>query len=288
MILLGIKKLPQSSGMAKILSILFLVLSCGLTAQQQLNIPILKNVDVSNQILELELSSQTSEEVLLGWQTKDGTQETHAVFVSPGITAVDLSQFSSWNGHINFLVTNNKKVKAALAPLTMRHEISGFFQTTHLSPSSINLAADSDFKGLNMTTIMLILFVLFFIGAMLMKVAWKKALFIAFVSAWAFQSLKMMKHEIDIFGKLRTDNYEMTPFLELAEFVKKVKPVIKDQRWTKADLSGVHNSYLKYHLWESPFVSRKRAKTNDYLITTTPRKRKVLVRHGEFCLVQIK
>jgi len=265
---------------------LLLVLPFCLSAQQ-LNIPLLQNFNVTDQALELQLNSDKAEQVLLGWQNSKGQQETHAVFLSPGTSLVDLSSFRTWKGQINFLVTNTNKVNATMTALTFGHKIAGFFQPNYLTPRSINMSEPFQFKGIKTNHLLLVLWLIFFLGTLLFKIDWRKGLFISFVAVWALQSLRLMKNEVDIFSKLKSDNYELSPFVELAAFTKEIKPLLKGQRWTKDQLSGVHNSYVKYHLWEEPFVNRKQAQPNDYLITTKPGNRSVVFQQGGFYLVQL-
>lgn len=264
--------------------ILILLLVNTLLIGQELKIPLLTQVQVDGKIVELQLKSQQKEKVLLGWKNIHGQQGFHSVILTPGTTVVDLSNSKGWSNQIHFLATNNPHVTATLITKIFYHEFGSFLATRNFTPRSVNMIDPYTFSGMSLNLILLIIWIGAFVILFLVRIKWKKSILISFILAWFILNLITSKNEI---GILSHTQHTLEPFIKLEEFVSQAKPYIEGKSWSMDQLSGVHNSYVKYHFWEETYLHRKHQPPAELLVTLKPARRKVVFNKNGFYLVKL-
>lgn len=274
--------------MANFSLLIFLFLVNILPAQVQLNHILLQNVNVDNKVLKIDYkSATTATQIILGWSSSNGQQSFYLLDINPGYNSFDLSFHPGWIGTLPIVVTNNPNISAELKEVGLFDRINIFLNPNYINPTTINFAAPYSFAGIEFRYVLLSAAFLISIILLLLKFDWPYALFIGFIIAVVLLNIRQFKNEIAIFNKFETQANSIDPFIEIQTFTQHIPAIIQGESWSKDELSGVLNSYVKYHLAEYKYVNRKDAKANDYVITNNPGQSTIIYQYSNFYLIRL-
>lgn len=269
---------------------LLVLLFCAqfLFGQEQLSHVLLSNFESDGVKLKISKANLKSEtQLVLGWKNIDGKFGNKVVNIKPGINVIDLKGQPFWKGKIQALATNQPGFKVSLSSRSTKDNLSSLFVKNRLSPGSINFTPDYRFLGLSINLVCLILF---FVSSLLFYLFFKfslsKSIFVGLLISFIFLNVRNIQSEIDFVNQIDNSKTHLHPFQKVADFIDEVKPIIEGKRWAIEPLSGVSNSYAKYHLAEYNHVHRKKTKKGDFILTNDPKNRKVIVEKDNMYLVK--
>lgn len=226
---------------------------------------------------------------ILAWES-NGQQYAYQLQIDRSNYIVPLNSFNGWQGQIQRAGISLNNVNGEIRHKRFKDNWALFNFPGILSPGSVNFTPPYVLFGVPYQWICLILFIVVSFIAFVFTKSLNSSILIGAVIGLIMYDLRSMNNRWDVYTNLEEINFEIPIFKELENFLSQSRQVIGNKCWTKERLSGVLNSLTTYELADLCYLPRgnKDIGQADFIITTTPRKRKKLLSYGSYHLVASK
>lgn len=270
--------------------------SLELSAQQANNV-LLTNVDVSGQLLELDIRANMAGTYFVVGAVKNNQYYSNNFLARKGKHFYDLRSIPEWHGRAEYVITTLPKsaVKSSrLSPPGLASSWDMFMTLDPFSPRTVNFSSPKYLFGLKFSYLLLLIAAL---GTLLSFFVLKKSLLVAFVIGLLLSFVCMdVRYMVDRWRIVNTveQNYPYVQPLNVPQqFINKVKPIIGSNTWAfqGAFTDDYFKLFFQYSLADIPYHLNWRkdvnnAATGTYIITEKPfSDQKILVQEGNFYLV---
>jgi len=228
---------------------------------------------------------------VLAWIDSSGKQYALPFKTSREPLSIPIGSQSEWKGKIGLVGLSVNNVSATIRKAGFRDIWQSFTQIYPLSPGSINFSPSYFLLGKPFRWICLGIMALSFLLVYALKRRWDVALLIAFLVAWLSYDLRSGYNRWEIISEISKSEWQIPALAELQSFLPKAREVIgPDGSWSKEPLSGFLNSYCKYELADLQYYPPRTPEREqvEYIITTKPRKRNVILQEGPYYLVKVR
>lgn len=225
---------------------------------------------------------------IIAWIDQDNKQYALQFVTTDDKLIVPLNGQKGWNGKIGLIGLSINNVSATIRPSQFGDYLRDFMVAHPMTPGSVNFTWSFLFLGYPFTWITLGIMGVFWLLLSLKMSKVRITFLLSFLIAWSIFDLRNAKNRWDIMTYLEGQEYQIDIFKDLDSLLQKARPIIGEESWTKEPLSGVLNSYCTYQLADLPYKPPRDglAKEADFIITTTPRNRKVELQEGRYFLVR--
>jgi len=228
---------------------------------------------------------------VLAWIDSSGRQYALPFQTGTENLSIPIGTQKGWNGSIGLVGLSVNNVKATIRKADLSDVWASFLRVLPLSPGSINFSGTYFILGKPFRWICAGLMIVLIPIILLLKKKWEIALLVSFLVAWSAYDLRSGYNRWEILSGISEEEWHIPILKDLETFLPQARDIIgEDGTWTKERLSGFLNSYCKYELADLQYYPAKseERKTVDYIITTQPKKRKVVLSEGPYYLVQLK
>lgn len=275
---------------------LLMAIGAQLPAQQANNV-LLTNVDVSGQLLELDITANMAGTYFAVGAVKNKEYYSNNFLAREGKHFYDLRDIPQWNGVAEYVITTLPKstVKSSrLSPPSLASAWDLFMVLDPFSPRTVNFSQAKPLFGLKFSYV---LFLIGAIGGLLSFFVFKRSLVTALLVGALLSFVCMdARYMVDRWGVVQQaeKNYPYTPPLTIPQrFVEKAIPIIGPGTW--AFQGKFSDDYFKlffqYSFADIPYHLNWREAVNDaptgtFIVTEKPTAgQKVLLQEGNFYLV---
>ncbi len=225
---------------------------------------------------------------ILAWV--DSTGQRYALPYKTGSEnlIIPIGSQNGWKGEIGLVGLSINNVEATFRKTGIEDVWSSFLAIYPMSPGSINFTGSYFIVGKPLRWICGGLMIFLAVFIYVFKRRWDIALLLGFTIAWGVYDLRSSYNRWGIMHEIAENEWQIPVLKEIDVFLPKAKNIIgPDGSWSKEQLPGFLNSYCIYELGDLKyFPSRGGQKKNaDYIITTEPRKRQVVLNEGPYYLV---
>lgn len=270
--------------------------SVKLSAQQANNV-LLTNVDVSGQLLELDIAANMAGTYFAVGAVKNNQYYSNSFLAREGKHFYDLRSIPEWDGVAEYVITTLPKgtVKSSrLSPPSLASSWDIFMTLDPFSPRTVNFSQPRPLFGIKFSYLLLLIGV---VGSLLVFFVFKRSLITALLVGGLLSFVCMdARYMVDRWGVVQAaeKNYPYTPPLTIPQrFVEKATPIMGDGTW--AFQGKFSDDYFKlffqYSFADIPYHLNWREAVNDapsgtFIITEKPTGgQNVLVQEGNFYLV---
>jgi len=226
---------------------------------------------------------------VLAWIDASGKQYALPFKTSKESLIFPIGTQPEWKGEIGLLGLSINNVDVTIRKADMADAWKSFLRVHPLSPGSVNFSGTYFLLGVPFRWICAGI-MLFIFGVVLMRSKrWDLALLLGFVVAWGAYDLRSGYNRWEVLDGISNNEWQIETLRELQAFIPMAREVIGPEgSWTKEPLSGFLNSYCTYELADLTYYppKSKLKKDAEFIITTKPRKRTVILREGSYYLVQ--
>jgi len=228
---------------------------------------------------------------IIAWIDSTGKQYALPFKTGTEDLIIPIGSQQGWHGKIGLVGLSINNVSATFRKAGFRDAWAAFLNVHPLSPGSVNFTGTYRFLGYPFRLICIGIMILTTIILFAFTKRWDIALLIGFFVAWISYDLRSGYNRWEIMDNLSENEWHIPILKDLQTFLPKARDIIgEDGTWSKERLSGFLNSYCTYELADLTYFPAKSEQRKDvqYIITTQPKKRRVVLSEGPYYLVQLK
>ncbi len=272
----------------------FWLYACFFPIYAQINISniLATNVNADDAVIELSLPTELDGKiyVVIVWITSEGKQAYLTHVAKGGKHVYEMRHHPEWRGPLKVVATNVNEAVGTVHKATLLHEIKLFLAPERLMPATINMLQPNTLFMWSWNHILLGLLV---VSALLFFLITKKQIMIAlvfgFVVAWGMMDLRKMYDHFMIVQHIESQQITVPKILEdLKVFLHRAAKIIGPNSWKTEELGVLFRHFAEYKLAEHEYRPYDSSTTPDFIITSKPNNREIVLEYKGYYLVKGK
>lgn len=243
-------------------------------------------------IIEIDFSDNLPNlPFVLAWIDSTGQQYALTYKTSTEKLTIPMGIQKGWHGTIGLVGLSINNAEVTFRKTGFGDIWESFLNIHPMSPGSVNFTATYYLLGMPFRWFCGALWLVITLISLLYFRRWDISLLIAFVIAWLTFDIRATYNRWENFDVFAQQEWEIPILKDLQTFIPEARKIIEpDGTWTKEQLAGFLNSYCRYELADLTYYPPGSEDHSEaqYIITTQPDDRPVLLQEGIYYLIKAR